>query len=251
MDNVGIVTLSRPPVNAIDAETLDELYQIRDTIASDSSIRAVVVRSTQRVFCAGVDIHMIQGLLSHGPAGQEDMLRFIRRIQGFYTLWQELDRPTVAAMTGSATGGGLEFALASDLRVASRDARFGLTEVKIGLLPGAGGTQRLTRVAGLPTATRLILTGDLVSGAEAERLGIVHIATDQGSVERVAIQYAADLASRSRAALREIKRCLAVAPSQDGFDREIDGSARLLADPESSAFVNAFFSRRAQSAGDA
>lgn len=240
---VGVLTLERPPVNAINAELMDELYAVHDDIVAQPDIRVVVVRSTQRFFSPGVDINMISGFLEE-ENGSETMLAFIRRIQGFYTKWHRLPLPTIAAIEGTATGGGLEFALACDLRVASHDIRVGLPEVKIGLLPGAGGTQRLTRVAGIATATRLILTGELVSGIEAERLGIVHKAVSRDQVEPQAFAWAESLAQFPASSLAEIKSCLSVAPSDAGFAAEVDGSARLLAAPDSQKMVNAFLARR-------
>lgn len=243
---VGVLTLDRPPANAIDAETLTALQGLRGEIASDPSIRAVVVVGSSRIFSGGVDIGMIRDLLSHED-GQDRMLAFIRRIQQFHTDWRALPVPTVAAVAGSATGGGLELALACDLRVAAREARLGLTEVRIGLVPGAGGTQMLTRLAGPATAARLILTGELVTGAEAERLGIVHTAVAAEEVSPTAFAWAEELASRSASALREIKRCLALAPSDEGYAAEISGSARLLSEPATVELVSSFFSRRAPS----
>lgn len=239
---IAVLTLARPPVNAINAALLDDLYNAREEIAQDPSIGAVVVRSSQRFFCPGVDINMIGGFL-HGSDGARQMVKFIRRIQGFFELWHQLPVPTIAAMAGTATGGGLEFGLASDFRVASVSARYGLPEAKIGLLPAAGGTQRLSRIAGVGVATRLIMTGDLVSGAEAERLGIVHFAVTPEEVENMAFSLAERLCQGSTAAIREIKACIALAPSAAGFTAEVDASARLLDAPESMKMVDAFLSR--------
>ena len=241
-ESVGVVTLDRPPANAIDAAILDSLYAICDEIEADDSIKAVVIVGSPKVFCAGVDIKMISGFLAQAD-GEKTMLAFVRRIQGFYTRWHALGAPTIAALEGSATGGGLEFALASDLRVAADSARFGLTEVNIGLLPGAGGTQRLSRIAGIATATRLILTGDLVSGSAAEQLGIVHVSVPRDGVQAIAFGWAEELSKKSGSALREIKNCLRLAPSPEGFAAEVDGSARLLAEPGTKDFVNSFFAR--------
>ena len=106
-----------------------------------------------------------------------------------------------------------------------------------------GGTQLLSRVAGVATATRLILTGDLVTGAEAERLGIVHVSAPDESVESIAFEWAEQLATRSPSALREIKSCLSLAPSDAGLAAEIEGSRRILAEPGTRDRVNSFFAR--------
>src|SRR5207244_2387427 len=119
---------------------------------------------------------------------------FGRRLQAAFTRIEELRIPTIAAMRGPATGGGLELPLACDLRVAAEDARYGLPEIKLGLLPGAGGTQRLTELAGRATSLRLILRGELVSGREACSLGIVHWALPPDEVEPYATELATELA---------------------------------------------------------
>lgn len=243
-ENVAVLTLARPPVNAIDEPMLEELEGAYQRIRADEAVRSVVVRSAQRFFSPGVDIAMIHSLIT-GSHDADSLLAFNRRLQHFYAMWAELGLVTIAAMEGTATGGGLEFALACDLRVASRDATVGLPEAKIGLLPGAGGTQRLTRVAGLAAATRLILTGELVSGAEAERLGIVHMAVERRDVEPQAFTWAGEVAALPRTTVAEIKRCLALAPSEAGFAAEIDGTGRVLAAPDSHRLIEKFLERHA------
>ena len=239
---VGVLTLARAPVNAIDELLLEDLEKAYEQIRADQTVRAVVVRSAQRFFSPGVDISMIHRL-ARGSRGTESLLAFNRRLQGFYAMWEGLDLVTIAALEGTAAGGGLEFALACDLRVASRDAKIGLPESRIGLLPGGGGTQRLTRIAGLAAATRLILTGELVSGAEAERLGIVHKSVDRTDVEAQAFTWASEVAALPSATVAEIKRCLALAPSEAGFAAEIDGAARVLSAPDSQALIRRFLER--------
>lgn len=240
---VGIVTLDRPPVNAIDSSVLDCLDAICQQVESGDAARVLVVRSAQRVFCAGVDIHMITELLKRDGDGSH-MLAFVRRIQAVFARWRALPVPTIAAVSGAATGGGLELSMSCDLRVAAADARMGLTEVKIGLLPGAGGTQLLTRLAGPGVAARMILSGELIDGTEAERLGIVHCVREASAVEGTALEWAEVLATKPASALREIKRCLLLAPSPEGYAAEIEGSARLLADPKTLTTVADFFAAR-------
>lgn len=239
-----MVTLCRPPVNAIDDALLTELYGRYDELAAATDIGAIVVRTRQAMFSPGVDIRMIRGFLADTEHGAARMVEFVRRIQGFYKLWYTLPVPTIAAMAGVATGGGLEFGLACDLRVASRSGRYGLPEAQIGLLPGAGGTQRLTRVAGPGVASRLILTGEMVHGEEAKALGIVQYCADADDVERVALDLAEKLCAGSIAAARAIKRCIQLAPSEEGFEAEVTGSAELLAEPRVREMVAAFLESR-------
>lgn len=241
---IAVLTLCRPPVNAIDDALLSELYARYEELAAATDVGAVVVRSRQAMFCPGVDIRMIRGFLADSEHGADRMVEFIRRIQGFYQLWYSLPVPTVAAMAGVATGGGLEFGLACDLRVASRSGRYGLPEAQIGLLPGAGGTQRLTRLAGPGVAARLILTAEMVSGEEAKALGIVQYCTDANDVERMALGLAEKLCAGSVAAARAIKRCIQLAPSEEGFEAEVTGSVQLLAEPRVREMVTSFLESR-------
>lgn len=239
---VGIIQLDRAPANAIDEATLRSLIEIRDRISSDTSVRAVVVQGSPRIFCAGVDIKMVRGFLASDD-GKQTMLAFVKRLQQFFRDWRHLPVPTIASLVGSATGGGLELALSCDLRVASSDAMFGLPEVKLGLIPGAGGTQLLSRIAGLATATRLILTGALVSGSEAERLGIVQTVAPAHQVNGIALEWAEQLAAQSPLAVRAAKECLLLAPSPDGYSAEIDATDRLLEQGDGTDRVAAFLSR--------
>lgn len=239
---VGIIQLERPPANAIDEGTLRTLVEIREQISSDTSVRAVVILGSTRIFCAGVDVKMVRHFLAD-DGGKQSMLAFVKQLQKFFLDWRHLPVPTIASLAGSATGGGLELALSCDLRVASDDAMFGLPEVKLGLIPGAGGTQLLSRIAGPAIATRLILTGSLVSGSEAERLGIVHVSSPPQRVNEIALEWAEQLAAQSPLAVRAAKECLLLAPSPDGYSAEIDATGRLLAHGDGTDRVAAFLSR--------
>lgn len=241
---IAFLTLCRPPVNAINGELLDQLYSAHSELVAAQDIGAVIVRSRQAMFSPGVDIRMIRGFLEGRTGGSELMLGFARRLQEFYKLWYTLPMPTIAAMAGLATGGGLEFALACDLRVASDTARYGLPEAQIGLLPGAGGTQRLTGLAGAGVAARLILTGEMVRGDEARALGIVQYSMPSDDVEAKAVALAEKLCAGSPSAAREIKRCIQLAPSEAGFEAEMSATARLLAEPRAHEMVLSFLQSR-------
>ena len=148
----------------------------------------------------------------------------------------------MAAISGAATGGGLELALSCDFRVAGTSVRLGLPEVALGLLPGAGGTQRLTRIAGPGVATRMILGAELVSGSEAERLGIVHRAVDDDVIGE-AMKLATRLARLPRAAYGAAKRCMAASRGDDGYAREIAEIRTLIHTDETSRLLTEFTAR--------
>jgi len=154
---------------------------------------------------------------------------------------ERLPQVTLAEIGASALGGGLELALSCDLRVASEEARLGLPETRLGLLPGAGGTQRLARIAGEATAKRLIFGAEVVSGAQAAALGIVQWAVPAAELAARARAIAGDIAALPAAALAEAKRCIAAA---NGYELELEATARLLAQDETRARVRAFLEKR-------
>ncbi|MBZ0149213.1 MAG: enoyl-CoA hydratase/isomerase family protein, partial [Pseudorhodoplanes sp.] len=154
---------------------------------------------------------------------------------------------TLAEIGGTAVGGGLELALACDLRIAANETKLGLTEARLGLLPGAGGTQRLTRLCGRGLANRLILGGEIVTGAEARELGIVQWACPRALLPDQARELAGQYANIPRATLTEIKTCLASADDRgrDGYETEINGTRRLYDNPESRRRVAEFLNKTA------
>ncbi len=155
--------------------------------------------------------------------------------------------PTIAAIEGNALGGGLELALCCDIRIASERARLGLPEVRLAVTPGAGGTQRLPRVVGLSRARELILTGRVLSAAEAERIGLVHEVVPAGQARARADAIAAEIAERGPLAVREAKRLLELAASADietGLAAELDAADRLFASDDLAEGVAAFFAKR-------
>ncbi|HEY7726055.1 MAG TPA: enoyl-CoA hydratase-related protein, partial [Anaeromyxobacteraceae bacterium] len=160
---------------------------------------------------------------------------------------EALPLATLAEVGGAALGGGLELALACDLRVAAAEARVGLPEVGLGLVPGAGGTQRLTALCGPAVARRLILGAEVVGGAEAADLGLVHWAVPRAGLAAFAEGVADRLAALPRAAVAEAKSCIAARadPARDGFEEELAATRRLLLhEPETRSRVEAFLAGR-------
>jgi len=237
---LGVLVLDRPPVNAFDQRQLGELEQAVSVLQQRPDLGAVLIRTEGRLFSAGADIGMIDQLFDR----PSEMAALANRLQAVFGRVEALPAPTVAAIRGAAPGGGLEVALACDFRIAADDARLGLPEVLIGLIPGAGGTQRLSRIAGPVVAARLVLAGELVSGTEAARLGIVQWAVPEAEVERRARALAERLAGQSGPAMAAAKQCLAAAGSPGGYEKEIEMTERLMGTPEAQALVGAFLTRR-------
>lgn len=168
-DSVATVTINRPEVrNALNVRTVEELGAVFDVLKNNAAVRVVVLTGAgEKAFVAGADISEIVGLSAASGA------EFSRRGQMVFDAIEALGKPVIAAVNGFALGGGCELAMACTMRVASETAVFGQPEVKLGLIPGYGGTQRLPRLIGKSRALQLLLTGDTISAAEALRIGLV------------------------------------------------------------------------------
>jgi enoyl-CoA hydratase/carnithine racemase len=240
LDREGVLvvaTLARHPVNAIDEDWLARLGETLERL-QDTSV--LLLRSNQNVFCAGADLELMRSRFAT-PGGRARMVAFVGEIQRVFERLERLPQVTLAEIGGPALGGGLELALACDLRIAAEDARLGLPEPRLGLIPGAGGTQRLPRIAGTAVAKRLILTAEVLTGAQAAALGVVHWAVPAAELAARARQIARDIASLPAAALAEAKACIG---AHNGYERELEATARLLAQDETQRRVRAFLEKR-------
>ena len=166
-DDVAVITIDNPPVNALGADVSDGLASAIDTVASDASVRAVVVICTGKTFVAGADIKELEDIASgKGPAGGPDMHNLLASRE-------DCPKPVVMAMHGTALGGGLELAMAGHYRLATPDARMGQPEVNLGIIPGAEGSQRLPRLVGIPEAIDMCVGGRPVPAPQALKLGLI------------------------------------------------------------------------------
>ncbi|HLA65114.1 MAG TPA: enoyl-CoA hydratase-related protein [Candidatus Saccharimonadales bacterium] len=201
---VALVRLNRPrQLNALNGEVMDELCDALETLDRDEAIRCVVVTGNERAFAAGADIAEM------ATATPIDMLRTNRIAQ--WDRVRRISKPVIAAVSGWCLGGGCELAMALDLIVAGESARFGQPEINIGVIPGAGGTQRLTRAIGKSRAMEMVLTGEPIDAREALRVGLVsRVVPDELLVED-ALTLAASIATKSPLALRLAKEAVNVA----------------------------------------
>ncbi len=179
------------------------------------------------------------------PDGIDMMVQAIQNYQRLFARIEALPRVTLAEISGAAVGGGFELALSCDLRVAADDARVGLPEVAIGLLPGAGGTQRMTRLAGFPTALRLILGAEVASGTEAARLGLAQWTCPLAELATTAAAIARRYSALPAHAIAAAKACIAKAApaAQDGFTAEVEQSRGLLHSPVTVGLITRFLNR--------
>ncbi len=239
------VTMARAPVNALNDALVSQLNGALDVAIEDEQIAVLHIRSNQRVFSAGADLAAIRACFAT-PEGPDVMTEVVREMQRLYARLEAAPLVTLAEIGATAMGGGLELALACDLRVAARNVQLGLTEARLGLLPGAGGTQRLTRLCGPGVAMRMILGAEVIDGAQAERLGIVHWAQPPNLLAEFTAALAQRYAAMPRAALAASKRCISAATDRtgDGYQREIDETRLLYDNPETRSKVTAFLSRK-------
>lgn len=232
-DRVLTATLSRPPVNALDASLIDALGEVVEAASRDDDIVVLHLRSSQKAFCAGADLALMHACFATAE-GTSEMLALVERMQRVFAALETAPVVTIAEIGGAAIGGGLELALACDLRVAAHEAKLGLSEARLGLLPAAGGTQRLTRLTGVGTAKRLILTAELVDGNEALRLGLVQWSRPRSELAVFTAELAQRIAAHPKPALVSNKHCIAVEadPWSDGFAEEVAATRRLYQEAE-------------------
>ncbi|MFF5140042.1 enoyl-CoA hydratase/isomerase family protein [Streptomyces sp. NPDC013157] len=201
-DRIAVLTLDRPrQLNAVGSETVERLTRALGELRDNDDVRALVVAGAGRAFSAGADLGEIESFTSPGQ-----FRAFVGRLTEAYALLEDFPKPSVAAVHGFAFGGGLELALACDLRVAERGTRLGLPEMKLGVLPGAGGTQRLPRLLPTAVAKQMILTGDPLDATRAWELGLVNELAEPGGALAAAEELAARLAAGAPLALAAGKR---------------------------------------------
>jgi enoyl-CoA hydratase len=199
--NIGILTINRPQkMNAISNELTAELKQLLDDIENDSSIRVLIITGQgDKAFVAGADISEL--IDRNAALGR----RVTKERQEIFSRIENLQVPVIAAVNGYALGGGLELALACSVRICSNTAQFGAPEVKLGIIPGDGGTQRLPRLVGLGRAMEMILTGDFIDAEEAFRIGLVNRVFPHDLLMQKTMELAQKIASRPPLAIRFAK----------------------------------------------
>src|SRR5208283_4394214 len=240
-DRIATVVLDRPPVNAMSDAWVAGFHALLDGLDARDDWSVLHIRSALKVLAAGADLKEMRERFT-APDGLERQLAAVRGYQTLFARIEALPRITLAAISGAALGGGFELALACDLRIAAREVKMGLPELRLGLLPGAGGTQRMTWLAGRPTALRLILGVEQVDGAGAERLGLVQwsvpAAELAGAAEAVARRYAVVPAHAVQAA----KACISAAtnPAMNGFNEEVEQTRGLLQAAKTRELIGAF-----------
>lgn len=201
-DGVGTIRVDRPPMNALSVQVQEEIRAAAAEASERDDVRAVVLYGGERLFAAGADVKEMAAM-SHG-----DMVKRSGGLMSALTAVARIPKPVVAAVTGYALGGGCELALCADVRIAADDATLGQPEILLGIIPGAGGTQRLSRLVGPSTAKDLIFTGRFVKAEEALRIGLVDRLVPAGEVYDAAVEWASQFAGAASLALRAAKEAV-------------------------------------------
>lgn len=239
---VTTIRLSNPPLNLVSLEVTEALAAALTNVEDDRDVRAVIVAGAgDRAFCAGSDVREFPSLSGRVAEGK------LIKENSVYNQLADLPLPTIAAIEGDALGGGLELALCCDLRVASSAARVGLPEVRLGVMPGSGGTQRLPRLIGLARAKELIMLGELIDAETALGIGLVNRVVPRGRAESTANELAETLASRGPVAIREAKGLLNTTLDGSlarGQTEELKASERVFSSGDMIEGTAAFLEKR-------
>jgi enoyl-CoA hydratase/carnithine racemase len=238
---VASIRLNRPPANALSEAVSLELWDAARDVEDDDGVRAVVVWGGERIFAAGADV---KAMAEFGPREIESS---VGALEGALRHLEAVPKPVVAAVNGYALGGGCELALACDFRYAAADARLGLPEIRLGVIPGAGGTQRLPKLVGLARARDLIFSGRHVGADEALEIGLIDAVTSPDRVYEEALARARAFADGPSLAYRAAKVALLAAGDrrqEDGLEVEREMFRELFATQDQKEGMRAFLDKR-------
>ncbi|SDH97803.1 enoyl-CoA hydratase [Alteribacillus persepolensis] len=241
-EGLAIVTINNPPVNSLTQEVMNEFHRAIDLLAKNEHIQAVIITGAgEKAFVAGADIKQFLSL------DEQDGRQLSLDGQLVFEKMEQLPVPVICAVNGAALGGGFELALACDIRIAAENAKLGLPEVGLGLIPGYGGTQRLTRLIGLGKAKEIIFTGKPLSAQEAHQIGLVEKAVPEKNALEAAKDMAAHMMKNSPQAISKAKMALHKALEthlQDGLEIEAHLFGKAMATKDCKEGAAAFLEKR-------
>ncbi|GAX90330.1 enoyl-CoA hydratase/isomerase family protein [Effusibacillus lacus] len=244
-DKLVIITIDNPPLNVLSFEVMEQLEEVLRQVAADPEISVVIVTGAgEKAFVAGADI---KGFPSMMEMDEEDLYRQALRIHRPFNLLDSIDKPVIAAVNGLALGGGCELALACDIRIMEEQALIGLPEIKLGIFPGGGGTQRLPRLIGEARAKEMMFTGEPITAEEALRIGLVNRVVPQGQALASAKELAGKIAGMSLPALTRIKKCVDEGlhlPILEGMAVEAKYFAEIFKLEDAREGIHAFIEKR-------
>jgi len=221
-NHIATITLDRPDkMNSFSAAMSDSLYRAVQDAATDKQVRVIVLTAKGRAFCSGADVKAMAQ--SFDKPGAEQRGREIALRSSIYVLMQKCDKPIICAVNGVAAGGGLDLALACDIRIASDQARFAEVYIRRGMIPASGGTFFLPRLVGIDRACLMVWTGDMIDAHEAEKIGLVTMVVPQAELEMATMDLAEKLAKGPPLAIQRAKRAI-----YDGLTMNLDETLKMI-----------------------
>jgi enoyl-CoA hydratase/carnithine racemase len=241
-ERVGWIEYQRPPLNAIDWKMLGEIPSALDACLRDPGVRVIVFASAlEKYFSTGADLKVLQAM------GREDMRKWVQTCHSIVRQLRGAQKPLLAAIHGTAVGGGLEIVLHCDVRFAAESARLGQPEINIAFIPPVGTTQSLSRLLGRPRALRFLYEGTLVSAEEAREIGLVDFVVPPERLREEVQAYGAALARKPAEALAAIRSTITMGlemPYEEALSLELEAAVHLAGTPDFSEGLRAFFEKR-------
>lgn len=243
IDRVAVLTLNKPPANALSRSIIQGLSEQFDQLANESEVKAVVIRGEGRFFSAGADIKEFTEV-----ASAEEFSKLAKHGQDVFSRIEAFEKPVIAAIHGASLGGGLELAMSCHIRVTEVGTKFGLPELNLGLIPGFAGTQRLPRLVGVPKATEMILTSTPISAEEALKWGLVNHVTEVGKSYETALELAKGMAKKSALSVKAALTSLQFARNgafEEGSQFEAESFGTVFVSEDAKEGISAFLEKRA------
>ncbi|MGE5704965.1 MAG: enoyl-CoA hydratase [Clostridia bacterium] len=238
-DRVAWITINNPPANALNQTTLTELGSALDELETDNQVKAIVITGVGRFFIAGADIKQFTQL----GVGQAEALSVAG--QTLFRRIELLEKPVIAAINGACLGGGLELAMACHMRIAASEAKLGLPELNLGIMPGYGGTQRLTRLVGRGKATQLMLTSEAIGGEEAHRIGLVEAVYPVEQLLDEVKKLAAAITAKGRMSVSFTLQAIEASfDGEAGYRKEAELFGKVFSTEDAKEGISAFIEKR-------
>ncbi len=241
-DFIAILTIKHPPANALTYEMFDEFSEVLDMIENRKKVKVAIIKGEGKFFSAGADVKQFTSYQN-----ETDYQLLAKKGQQLFNRMEHFRIPIIASIHGAALGGGLELALGCHIRIVTKSAKLGLPELTLGLIPGYGGTQRLPQLIGIAKAYELILTGNVVDGVEAGKLGLANHVVAESDLDNETIKFARQIAEKSRTSINHVMKLIPYAKTEQfskGIDAEAEAFSKIFGTAGAKEGIQAFIEKR-------
>ena len=239
---IATLTIKHPPANALTFKMFDEIFDILDMIEEQNKVKVIIIKGDGKFFSAGADVKQFTSYQN-----ETDYESLANKGQQLFDRMEHFQIPIIASIHGAALGGGLELALGCHIRIVTEDAKLGLPELTLGIIPGYGGTQRLPQLVGPAKAYEMILTGVTIDGIEAERLGLANHVVAEEDLHNQTMKLAKNIAEKSRVSINRVMELIPYAKSQQfstGIEAEAKAFAKIFGTAGAKEGIQAFMEKR-------